>query len=151
MNKLGDRKVTRRFPFSIDTILRCRIGRYSFPWIVPHPWTVPYNAVLRREESSTMFLSLWYESTWDWTHLSQNKGEHSNHYPKGPVKSKYLTQTIETNNTKNNTYQNNFPEDARALWSNVLGGKAKGHYSINWTLIKRNPQEAQEKHKIIQK
>ena len=26
------------------------------------------------------FLSLWYDSTWDWTQVSQAIGEHSNHY-----------------------------------------------------------------------
>ena len=26
------------------------------------------------------FLSLWYDSTWDWTKVSQAIGEHSNHY-----------------------------------------------------------------------
>ena len=32
-------------PFSIATTLRCREGRYSFPWITPlYPWSVPYNA-----------------------------------------------------------------------------------------------------------
>ena len=32
-------------PFSIATTPRCRVGRYSFPWIAPlYPWYVPYNA-----------------------------------------------------------------------------------------------------------
>ena len=36
----GDTKA----PFSIATTLRCRGGRYSFPWIVPlYPWSLPYN------------------------------------------------------------------------------------------------------------
>ena len=26
------------------------------------------------------FLSLWYDSTWDWTQVSQSIGEHSNQY-----------------------------------------------------------------------
>ena len=31
--------------FSIATTLRCREGRYSFPWIAPlYPWYVPYIA-----------------------------------------------------------------------------------------------------------
>ena len=31
--------------FSIATTLRCRGGRYSFPWIAPlYPWYVPYIA-----------------------------------------------------------------------------------------------------------
>ena len=37
----GDQKA----PFSIATILRCRGGRYSFPWIAPlYLWYVPYVA-----------------------------------------------------------------------------------------------------------
>ena len=32
-------------PFSKLTTPRCRIGRYSFPWIAPlYPWSVHYNA-----------------------------------------------------------------------------------------------------------
>ena len=27
------------------------------------------------------FLSLWYDSTWDWTHVSRAIGEHSNRFP----------------------------------------------------------------------
>ena len=26
------------------------------------------------------FLSLWYDSIWDWTQVSRGKGEHSNHH-----------------------------------------------------------------------
>ena len=34
-----------KVPFSIATTLRCRGGRYSFPWIAPlYPWYVPYKA-----------------------------------------------------------------------------------------------------------
>ena len=29
------------------------------------------------------FLSLWYDSTWDWTPISQTIGEHSTHYANG--------------------------------------------------------------------
>ena len=31
------------------------------------------------------FLSLRYDSTWDWTLVSQTIGEHSIHYANGPV------------------------------------------------------------------
>ncbi len=32
-------------PFQIATLLMCREGRYSFPWIAPiYTWCVPYNA-----------------------------------------------------------------------------------------------------------
>ena len=30
--------------------------------------------------SSTIFLSLWYDSTCDWTQVSRATGKHSNHY-----------------------------------------------------------------------
>ena len=36
--------------------------------------------MLSKEESSIIFLSLWYDSTWDWTQVSQAIGEHPNHY-----------------------------------------------------------------------
>ena len=32
------------------------------------------------------FLSLWYDSTWDWTPFSRTTGEYPNHYANGPVK-----------------------------------------------------------------
>ena len=58
---------------SIATPPRCRGGCYSILWIAPlYPWSVPYN-----------FLSLWYDSTWDWTPVSRTIGEHSNHYANG--------------------------------------------------------------------
>ena len=31
------------------------------------------------------FLSLWYDSTWDWTLVSQTIGKHSTHKANGPV------------------------------------------------------------------
>ena len=31
------------------------------------------------------FLSLWYDSTWDWTLVSQTIGKHSTHQANGPV------------------------------------------------------------------
>ena len=30
-------------------------------------------------------MSLWYDSTWDWTPVSRTTGEHANHYANGPV------------------------------------------------------------------
>ena len=42
--------------FTLLTTPRCRGGRYSFSWIAPlYPWSVPYNAVLSKEASSTIF------------------------------------------------------------------------------------------------
>ena len=61
---VGDRKD----PFSIPTTPSCRGGRYSIPWIAPLiPWSVPYNPELSKEAFKYHFLSLWYDSTWDWT------------------------------------------------------------------------------------
>ena len=43
-------------PFSIATTPRCRGGHYSIPWIVPlYPCSWPYNAVLSKAASSTIF------------------------------------------------------------------------------------------------
>ena len=48
----GDQKAS----FSIATTLKCRGGRYSFPWIAPlYPWYIPYIDVLSEEVSSTIF------------------------------------------------------------------------------------------------
>ena len=48
----GDSKA----PFSIATTPRGRGERYSFPWISPlYPLSVPYNAVLSKGASSTIF------------------------------------------------------------------------------------------------
>ena len=42
--------------FSIATTLRCRGGRYSFPWIAPiYPWYVPSCWVLSKQLLSTIF------------------------------------------------------------------------------------------------
>ena len=35
---------------------------------------------LSKKTSSTSFLSLWYDSTWDWTRAYQAIGKHSHHY-----------------------------------------------------------------------
>ena len=43
-------------PFSIATTLRCKERGYSFPKIAPlYSWSLPYNAVLGKEASSTIF------------------------------------------------------------------------------------------------
>ena len=36
------------------------------------------------------FLSFWYDSTWGWTLVSPNIGEHSTHLANGPVKQEVL-------------------------------------------------------------
>ena len=59
-------------PFSVATIPRRTGGRYSFPWIAPlYPWYIPYNAECWARRHQVPFFSLWYDSTWDWTPVSQ--------------------------------------------------------------------------------
>ena len=69
-------------PFSIATTTRCKEGCNSIPWIAPHyPWSVPYNEMLSVKQGGIKyhFLSLWYNSTRDWTQVSRAIGEHSTH------------------------------------------------------------------------
>ena len=58
-------------PFSIATTLRCKKGHYSFPWIVSLTLD-PYFIMLSVKQGGIQyhFLSLWYDSTWDWTLVS---------------------------------------------------------------------------------
>ena len=42
------------------------------------------------------FLSLWYDSTWDWTQVSRTIGEHSKHYA-NVQKGKILTAKAKVN------------------------------------------------------
>ena len=68
----GDSKVS----FSIATTSMFSGGRYSIPWIAPlYPWSLLHNA----ECIKYHFLSIWYDSTWDWTAVSPTIGEHSTH------------------------------------------------------------------------
>ena len=51
-------------------------GATSFPWIAPlYPWSLQCW-MLSKLLLSTNFLSLCYDSTWDWTQVSQATGEH---------------------------------------------------------------------------
>ena len=73
----GDSKA----PFSIATTLGCRVGCYSFPWIALFTLD-PYLILLNVKQGGIKyhFLSLWYDSTWDWTTVSWAIGKHSNHH-----------------------------------------------------------------------
>ena len=64
-------------PFSIATTPRCRGGRYSFPGLLYFTLD-PYLIMLSVKQGSIKyhFLSLWYDSTWDWTKVSRTIGEH---------------------------------------------------------------------------
>ena len=77
----GDVKV----PFSRATSPRCKGGRYFFPWIPPlYPWFLQCW-VSSKAASSTIFLSLWYDSTWDWTPVSRTISEYSTHWANGLI------------------------------------------------------------------
>ena len=66
-------------PFSIATTPRCRGGRYSFPGLLYFTLD-PYLIMLSVKQGGIKyhFLSLWYDSTWNWTQVSRAIGEHSN-------------------------------------------------------------------------
>ena len=66
-------------PFSIATTPRCRGGRYSFPGLLYFTLD-PHLIMLSVKQGGIKyhFLSLWYDSTWDWTQVSRAIGEHSN-------------------------------------------------------------------------
>ena len=66
-------------PFSIATTPMCRGGRYSFPGLLYFTLD-PYLIMLSVKQGGIKyhFLSLWYDSTWDWTQVSRAIGEHSN-------------------------------------------------------------------------
>ena len=66
-------------PFSIATTPRRRGGRYSFPGLLYFTLD-PYLIMLsvKQGDIKYYFLSLWYDSTWDWTQVSRAIGKHSN-------------------------------------------------------------------------
>ena len=71
-------EVYQKAPFSIATSPTCRGGCYSIPWIAPiYPW--PYLKMLSAKQGRIKYhsLSLWYDSTWDWTPVSQSIDEHT--------------------------------------------------------------------------
>ena len=67
-------------PFSIATTPRCGRGRYSIPRIVPL-YLDPHLIMLSAKQGGIKyhFLSLWYDSTRDWTTVSWTIGEHFMH------------------------------------------------------------------------
>ena len=68
-------------PFSIATTPRCRGGRYSLPGLLYFTLD-PYLIMLCVKQGGIKyhFLSLWYDSTWDWTQVSRDISEHSNRW-----------------------------------------------------------------------
>ena len=69
-------KVDQKAPFSIATTPKCSGGCYSFPWIATlYPWYIMLLSV-KQGGIKYHFKSLWYDTTWDWTHISQAIGKH---------------------------------------------------------------------------
>ena len=62
-------------PFSLATTPRCRGGWYSLPWIAPLIMLSVKQGGIKYH-----FLSLWYDSIWDWTQVSEAISELSNHH-----------------------------------------------------------------------
>ena len=59
---------------------RCSGGCYSILWIAPlYPWSILYTAECKARRHQVPFLSLWYNSIWDWTLVTWIIGEHSIH------------------------------------------------------------------------
>ena len=50
-----------------------------------YPRSLPYNSECRARRPQVQFLSLWYDSTRDWTLVFRTTGEHSNDYANGSV------------------------------------------------------------------
>ena len=71
-------KSNTKSSFSIATTLRCTEGCYSFPCVAPLILDL-YLIMLSVKQRGIKyhFLSLWYNSPWDWTQVSQNIGKHS--------------------------------------------------------------------------
>ena len=63
-------------------------GATPFPGLL-HCTLDPYLIMLSVKQGGIKYhfwvLSLWYDSTWDWTRDSRSIGEHSTHHTNGPV------------------------------------------------------------------
>ena len=68
-------------PFSIATTPRCREWRNAFPWITLDPYIIMLS--VKQGIINYHCLSLWYNSTWDWTQVYRAISELSNYYAKG--------------------------------------------------------------------
>ena len=87
-------EVDRKAPFSVATTRKCRGGRYSFPCISPlihNPFLIMLN--FWKGGIKYYFLSLSYDSIWDWNLVSWIVGENFNHYANG-ICIKYESEEI---------------------------------------------------------
>ena len=75
-----------KVPFSVATTPRCWEGAIPFPRLL-HFILDRYLIMLRVNQGDIKyhFLSLWYDSTWDWIPVSRTIGEHSTHEVNEPV------------------------------------------------------------------
>ena len=98
-NNVG--KSDPKAPFSIATTPMCRGGRYFIPWIVPlYPWSSLY--AVKQGGIKYHFLSLWYDSTGDWTPVSQTICETLLIRPSG--RPGFNPKSSHTKNFKNGTW-----------------------------------------------
>ena len=77
-------------PFSRATTPRSRGVCYSSPWIDPitlHTYLILLS--VKQGGIKYHFLSLWYDSTRDWTQVSRAPGEHANHHANIRITKKY--------------------------------------------------------------
>ena len=82
-------------PFSIATTPRCRGGRYSFPGLLYFTFD-PYLIMLNVKQGGIKyhFLSLWYDSTWDWTQVSRAIAKHNSVLGEETLVDKHNSQTF---------------------------------------------------------
>ena len=81
VSKVGDH--SRRWPEGslFDSLLHQGVGEGATPFPRLLHFTLdPYLIMLRVKQGGIKyhFLSLWYDSIWDWTQVSRAIGEHSN-------------------------------------------------------------------------
>ena len=80
------RQLLSRLPFRL--LLHERVREDATPFYGLLHFTLdPYLIVLSVKQGGIKyhFLSLWYDSTWDWTPICRTIGEHSTDYANGPV------------------------------------------------------------------
>ena len=64
-------------PCSIATTLRCRRGKYTFPWIAPLTLDLYLITLIAKQVGIKYhFFSLWYDSTWKRTPISKTIDKH---------------------------------------------------------------------------
>ena len=83
--------MTRKLPFQY--LLHRGVGKGATPFPGLLHFTLNTYLILLSVKQGGIkyhFLSLWYDSTWDWTPVSQTIGEHSTHSVKNLILHKYF-------------------------------------------------------------